>query len=275
MATKADKDKLDEGAEKIRKAKADAEKVVQLNVREIPHGDALKAVIENKVVWADGHIGIKKLGDVTLEESVGILQWTMALNDHVQFMVGDIVNLSRQKWGDPTIKQAAEKVDLDYKTIHEYAATAKIIPLDKRIAALPFSQHAVIARLRDKEKKPAESKIDKVLAEVSAKIKDDEIPTVSDVRDKVSKLQYKRPPTSGKGKGKGKPATVGPVFEPDAEQRAKMDLALEALENAAKLCWDDKVFTLVKQIDKKERHNEWMPSASKMYKFYTELSKAP
>lgn len=251
----ADKTKEDAKAyhkEKAEIAKTDSEKPLQFDKNKIPiTAEALSALMQDrsKVVIAPFALGLEfpNPEKISVEESLGITAGAKQLSEHAQFMVGDAINLGRASWGDDRYRAAMERCQLSYKTLWEYAETSRLIPLNKRLPELPFTHHATVARLKDREK------IDDVLKSIKPKKGESPLPK-NELRDEIkSMMPKKKSPKkaiSGKGKkSKGKPVEI---YKMTAEEQSMLDQAEEKFSEAAELIVHLK--SLFKKLnDNKER----------------------
>lgn len=210
---KANRNKqLEEGAKKIRKARVEAGPL-QLTESDRPIQDILR----ERVTILPESIGLELADDTPIEESLRVLDWANTMNNHVGFMIGDVLNFGKAKFGEK-YQQALNITGRAYSTLAGYAEAAKHIPKDKRVAALSFSHHREILRIGD------DAKIDKVLKEAEQKAKDGRPFTSKELRVKIAKLI----PKKKKGKAKTKRKSE-PPYEPNAEEQAKIDEFEESL----------------------------------------------
>jgi hypothetical protein len=264
MATKEDKAKLAEGAKAIKKAEAQAKKpepmVIPASTRDI------RDILKDRVTVLDGSIGVKLASDTPIEECLRIMDWATTMSDHVGFMIGDVINFGQSKWGDK-YQQAMEQTGRAYKTLADYASVARRIPAAKRRSSLSFSHHREILRLQD------ETKIEKVLTEVSAQAEKGTAPTQKQLRDKISHLTPRKKKPSKRatsGKGKKKPAKEVKPYEPTDAEQEKMDEAEIALEEASKLV--SKLLPVVGRCDNKVKKG-FLKAAEAIVTFYNALDK--
>jgi len=68
------------------------------------------------------------------------------MSDHVDFMIGDVLNLGHAKWGDK-YTAAVNRTRRARSPLKNYAWVVSQIPPNERIAALSFSHHKEIASL--------------------------------------------------------------------------------------------------------------------------------
>src|SRR5438128_7076855 len=99
-----DNAKLAKGAEKIRKAEKEAKKneakVARPEPVAIPKSTRpIEDIIRDRVTVLPDHVGLKLADATPIEETLRVLDWTMALHDHVGFMIGDVLNFSYHKFG--------------------------------------------------------------------------------------------------------------------------------------------------------------------------------
>lgn len=64
----------------------------------------------------------------------------------VAFMIGDALNQGEQKYGQK-YHQAAEALNMTEETLMNYASICRRIPRERRKPELPFSVHALVAKL--------------------------------------------------------------------------------------------------------------------------------
>lgn len=227
----------------------------------------IQEVVAERVTIAPGSIGLALSDDTTIEESLAILDWTTSLNDHVGFMIGDVLNFSAVKWGDK-YKQALDQTGRALSTLKGYAEAARRIPVEKRISSLSFSHHRELIRLPDEKM----AEVLKDLEKESNK-KDGAVPTRDQLRIKVQhsmprKRKSKGKATSGKH-GKGKKKTVElPPYQPTEAEQEKLDEAFMAIEETAKLLNPDgKVFKVVIQLDNKDKQR-WLSKLDPIVLFF-------
>lgn len=225
MAVATIKDKLAAGAAEIRKAEAQAADEKPFSEKELKPTRDIKEVMRERVTVLDNHIGLKLSPQTTPAENLQILDHVVQMGDHVQFMIGDVINDGEYRWGKKKYEDALNRTNRARRTLQEYARTSLVIPHNKRIMTLPFSHHAAIAKLN------GSPKLDEALGQL-AKSKDEV--QVADVRSIVKKLAPPkvRKPTSGKSKKKGKVKPAAPPYEPSEEEEAKLDNFMDALEDA-------------------------------------------
>jgi hypothetical protein len=242
---KSDKAQLAAGAEKIHKAEKelkDGKKTKATKAtkpRDVPSFEPvnipestrdIKEILADHVTVLPGSVGIKLSDQVPFEESLRVLDWATTLSDHVNFMIGDVLNFSNAKWGEK-YTAALNQTGRARTTLWDYASVAKRIPFEKRVAALTFSHHREILRIGNDEK------ITTVLKEVGAQAEKGKAPTVKELRHKVQKLTPRkvrkaRKATSGHGKRKAKPEP--PPYEPTDEEQSILDSLEDQLSAVAK-----------------------------------------
>jgi len=268
---KSGKDALAAGADAIRKAeqeKADAEPLVLQ-----PLTRSVAEIFRDRVTIMENSLGVVLSEDTTIEENLAILDHTNSLQEHVGFMLGDILNFGEGKWGTK-YSVALNQTGRALSTLKGYAECARRIPADKRQASLSFSQHREILRLPDE-------KMVKVLEEVGAKAEKaragtGKAPTVAELREKIQKLtpRKKKTPkrvTSGRGKKK-KDKPEPPPYQPSDEEQAKLDQAEEALSVARDAIKSAKLYLIVGRLDNKEK-KRWLEMALPIVDFYNAVDR--
>jgi len=273
MATKSDKAKLDKNAEKIRKmekAKAKDAPKPKPEPLVIPESKRdIREIVRERVTVLEGSIGVKLAEETPIEEVLRIMDWAQAMNNHVGFMIGDIINFGKAKWGDK-YEQAMEQTGRAYSTLAHYAMVSRKIPADKRVSALTFTHHEAILRIGD------DSKAAKVLNEVGEQAEKGKLPTTKELRDKITKhtvRKLKKGPkraTSGKGKKKGKQAVEAPPYKPTDAEQEKLDEAEIAMEEASKLI--GKMLPIVGRLTTKDK-KRWLEMAEPFVTFYNALDR--
>jgi hypothetical protein len=260
---KTGKAELADGAKAIRDAEQEAamEKVV------IPKSTrSFDEILRDRVTVLPGNIGLKLDEETPIEESLRILDWTMALSDHVGFMIGDVLNFGNVKWGTK-YTAALNQTNRALSTLKGYAEAARRIPVDKRVTALTFSHHREMLRLPDE-------KLDGVLKEVGAQAEKGNEPSIKELRFKLAKLTPRRKKTtkvtSGKGRKKARPEP--PPYEPTAEEESKLDQAEEAISEAVDAVRAAKLYQIVARLDNKEK-KRWMDMVEPLVTFYNAVDK--
>jgi hypothetical protein len=273
---KSDNAKLAKGAEKIKKAqkqakgkKAKAAPAPPPEPIVIPESSRpIQDILADRVTVLDGSIGLKLADNTPIEEQLRVLDWATTLSDHVGFMIGDVLNFGKTKWGDK-YTAALNQTGRAQSTLWAYAETARKIAPDKRVAALSFSHHREIMRLGD------EQKIATVLKEVGAQAEKGNAPTTKELRFKVQKLtpRKKKAPkkvTSGKGKKGKKAKPEPPPYEPSADEASKLDVAESAINEAVDAIKSGGVFKIVGKCDNKE-HKRWLEMVHPFVIFHKNL----
>lgn len=141
----------------------------------------IKELIADRVTILDGSIGVKIAEETPLEEVLRIMDWATAMNDHIGFMIGDIINFGETKWG-AKYHQALKQTGRAKSTLVAYASVARRIPAARRKAALSFSHHREIAKLIDVDH------ISQVLNDAAGQAETGEAPSVKQLRDAVATL---------------------------------------------------------------------------------------
>jgi len=271
-AGKSAKDKLAEGAAKIKKAQeAEAEKERLATPVVIPASTRpIEEIIAERVKTLPGSVGLKIAEDTPIEETLRVLRWTTTLSDHVGFMIGDVINFGDRKYGDGMFQRVMIQTGFKAQTLRQYASTANRIAPSNRVAALTFSHHREILRIGNDEK------IAKVLKEVGAQAEKGLAPTSKELAMKVSKLTPRKPkkpakPASGK-RGKAKAKKELPAYKPTDEEQSCLDFAEEAIIEAAKAIKEGSVLKLVMKLDNKEKHR-WLKFTESVVTFYNQVDR--
>jgi hypothetical protein len=235
VAKMTDKERLAAGAAEIRKAEYNLLDEKPFTEKELKSTRDIKEVMRERVIILDAHLGLKLSPQTTPAENLQILDYVVQMGDHVQFMIGDVINDGDWRWGKKYI-DAMNRTGRSYGGLRNIASIARKIPIQCRKAELSFSAHRPLALLDDL---PIATDSVTVMKEVlneaftEAKTKG-EPPSEADLREKVEKLlppKKAKKPTSGNGKnGKPKPA-VAP-YEPSEKEEAELDNFMDALEDA-------------------------------------------
>lgn len=230
---------------------------------------SVEEIVRDRVTMLDGSIGLELAPETTIEESLAVLGWTMSLNAHSGFMIGDVLNFSATKFGEKYTR-ALQQTNKALSTLKGYAEAARRIPADKRVAALSFTHHRELIRLPD-------STMEKVLADLGKKAEKGEAPSTKEVRIKVMNSMPRKKKTtgkatSGKGKKKGKVKDPPPPYVPDAEEQSKMDSAEEAIVALAEQIKESKLFTIVGKMDYKEKQR-WCDMVEPIVVFYNAVDR--
>jgi hypothetical protein len=241
---------------------------------EIESTKQIESILRDRVTILANHIGLKLSDETTLQESLCVLDWTLSMNDHVQFMIGDVLNFGNAKWGDEKYAQVLNQTGRARSTLGNYARVAKKIPAEKRIEALSFSHYKEIAALH------VEQQIDEVLKEVGKQAEKENAPSVKALREKVRKLAPPNVKTPKHGKSKKKDVLERVSYEPDAEEQAKLDTAEEKAKELADLISagadetgrPGDVFKVVAQCDSKEKRR-WLDFLHPIIQFYKMLDR--
>jgi hypothetical protein len=230
---------------------------------------SIQEIMNDRVKIAPGHIGMTLDDETPIEENLAILDYTMTLSDHVGFMIGDVLNSGFVAWGDK-YKHVLNQTGKAMSTLKGYSEVSRRIPIDKRVAALPFSHHREIVRL-------PEGKMEKVLEDLEkeSEKKDGYIPTVVELRMKVQsslprKNKRKGKPTSGsrpKGKGAKKTVELPPYEMTDVEEQLLEEAEMAVEETAKLLKPDGKVEKVLKQLDNKTKQR-WLSKLDGIVLFF-------
>jgi hypothetical protein len=185
MSNKTDKAKLAVGAEKIRIAQKEAGREKAPEPLVIPKSTrAIEDIMRERVTIHPDHIGLKIADATPIEESLRILDWATAMSDHVGFMIGDVINFGKAKWGEK-YNAALIQTGRAYTTLRQYASVAERIPIEKRKSKLTFWQHELIVRT-------PEQIMPKLLAETAEQAEKGRAPTLKELRLKVQKLTSRK-----------------------------------------------------------------------------------
>ena len=274
-AQKKGRAKLDAGAADIRKLEKKTVKAAK------PNGEVKKVepplqivestrneadIVRDYVKVLPGSIGLEISDKLPLEESLKVLDWACRLNDHVGFMIGDVVNFGQHAYGEK-YRQALAVTNRARSTLWGYAETARRIPANDRIAALSFSHHRELIRLPDKEA------LDKALTELKEQVDGGQpIPTRDEVRNKIMKLTPRKAKakkaTSGKGKSKAKEPEI--VYTPTADEQSALDVAEESIHEAVGAVKDGGVIKLTYKLPNKDK-KRWLKALLPFYDWYKSL----
>lgn len=263
---KSGKEALANGAKAIREAEAEASKAKEEPLVIPKATRPMMDVVKQRVTQVHDHLGLKIDEDTPIEESLQILDWTMQLNNHVGFMIGDVLNFGNKKWGTK-YSEALNRTGRALSTLKGYAEASAKIPVENRIASLTFSVHREVLRLPDTDKMLT------VLKEIGTQADKGKAPTKMEVRFKVQKLvPRKRPKRVTSGKGKRKPKAVEVPYEPTAEEQGKLDEAEESLDAAAELVKSVKLYQLVAKLTNKEK-KRWLAMVEPIAAFYNSIDR--
>jgi hypothetical protein len=144
----------------------------------------IEVILTDHVAILPGHIGLKIDDKISLDESLAVLDWTAQMQDHVGFLVGDVINHGEQKWGTK-YAEAILRTGRAYSTLKQYASVAARIPVEERKAELSFSHHELIVRTSEPLK---------LLEETAKQAEEGEAPTIKELRAKVRELKPPKPP---------------------------------------------------------------------------------
>jgi len=257
---KADNDALAKGAADIKNAEAQKPIVIPEAKRSI------QEVLKDRVTVLPGSLGIKMAEDTPIEETFQVLDYTNQMKEHVGFMLGDIINFGNTKFGE-TYKIALNQTGRAYSTLAGYAETARRIPFEKRIAALPFSHHRELIRLPDE-------KMAEALKEVGEQVAKGKEITKNEIRTKVQKLTPRKRAkrvTSGKGKKKSKEKEL-PPYVPTDEEQSKLDGAESLIGEASDTIKKDKLFSILGKLDNKEKRR-WLTLMEPIVTLYNSVDR--
>jgi hypothetical protein len=238
QARMTDKEKLAAGAAEIRKAEARAENEKPFSEKELKPTRDIKEVLHDRVKILDGHLGLKLSPGTTPAENLQVLDYVVQMGDHVQFMIGDVINEGQWRWGEKKYNNAVNRTGRSSGNLRNIASIARRIPIQCRKAELSFSAHRPLAVLADSPIVTDSVTIMKeVLNEAVAQSKSgkSELSSEAAVREKVKKLlppKKVKKPTAGPGKNGIKPAAAARSYEPSEEEEAKLDNFMDALEDA-------------------------------------------
>jgi hypothetical protein len=228
----------------------------------------IEHILRERVTILKGHIGLKIAGGTSLAESLRILDWTMAMHDHVGFLIGDVINFGHAKWGDK-YKAALKQTGLALSTLKTYAKVSARIPIEQRKATLSYTHHREILRIGD------DAKVASVLEEIAERADLGNAPTTREVVEKVKRIvpRKAKPPkkvtTSGKAK-KRKAIPEPPPYEPMPDEQEKMDTAEEkATELVAAI---GGLYNIVAKCDNQEKQR-WLSFLQPVVDFRDMLSR--
>jgi hypothetical protein len=246
-------------------AKAKEEKTLE-HVTIIESKRPLEEILKDRVEILPNHLGLKLAEDTPLEENLRILDWTTTLSNHVGFMIGDVLNFGKHKFGE-MYTVALNQTGRALSTLKGYAEAARRIPPEKRVASLSFTLHREILRLPDE-------KVESVLKQVGAKADKGEAPTTSELRAKLKELAPRKPKRAVSGKAKprkGRPEL--PVYEPTPDEQQRLDDAELAIDEAAETLKSGKVFAVLARLSNKDK-KRWLDKLHGFVVFYNNLDKA-
>ncbi len=230
---------------------------------------AMHEIVQDRVQVLEGSIGLKIADETPIEESLVILDWAMQMNDHVGFMIGDVLNFGEVRWGDK-YTAALNQTGRALSTLKAYSEVARRIPAEKRVGALSFSHHREILRLPDE-------KMDDVLKDLEkeADKKDGHLPTRDELRHKIQTLTPRKKPkraTSGKGRKGKKSEPELPPYEPTDAERETLEEGELAVEETAKLLKPDgKLFKVLVRMDNKTKQR-WLGKLDSIVLFFKDLT---
>jgi hypothetical protein len=239
VAKMTDKEKLAAGAAEIRKAEAQAADDKPFTEKELKPTREIKEVLRDRVTVLDAHLGLKLSPHTTPAENLQILDHVVQMGDHVQFLIGDVINEGQWRWGEKKYNDAMNRTGRSRGNLWNIASIARRIPFKFRKAELSFSAHRPVAVLADLPEKgnltESVKSLEKVLNEAVTRIKTDgEPPSEADLRQKVKELlppKAKKPvPRSRDKNGKARPDEE--PYEPTDTEEAKLDNFMDALEDA-------------------------------------------
>lgn len=207
-------------------------------------------IVRLRVTVLAGSIGLAIHEDTELEETLAIYDHVKTMQDHVGFMIGDVINFSTAKFGDK-YGTAMAQTGRANSTLKGYAEVARKIPPDQRATALSYSHHREVIRLENPEKRAA------VLKEASELADKGKALTVQELRRKVNKLKpaKKKPANTSKKKSKngGKHTEA---YVPNAEEQSQIDAAKSVVEEAQAAIADKDLQKLLLKIGTSEK-KEW------------------
>jgi hypothetical protein len=269
MSSKVDKAKLAAGAKEIRKAQAEANQAKAATVGPITIPEStrpIEDIVRERVTILPGSVGLRLADNTPIEESLRVLDWTIALSDHAGFMIGDVINFGHAKWGREKYDRAVARTGRKRNTLQHYASVAARIPIQQRQAALSFEHHRVILRIGDVPK------IATVLREVGKQAEKGLAPTVKDLRIKVQKLTPRKAKRATSGKGKRRKARPEPPpYEPPPHEQAKIDDAEDKAKELGEALKSGDVFKIVALCDNKEKQR-WLDIFKPFVDFYNNLN---
>jgi len=181
------KAKLAKGAAKIREAETEAATSKPIGDKALTPTRDIKAVLKDRVKFLPGHTGLTLDDDTSLAECLQVLEWAVALGNHIQFLIGDVINFGFVKWGNK-YQQAMEQTGRAVNTLAHYASVARRIPARQRKAVLSFAHHREIVIIGD------DAKIEDLLNEAATQAENGKPPSVIELRRIVQQL------TAGSGK---------------------------------------------------------------------------
>jgi hypothetical protein len=185
-----DKGRLAAGAAEIRKAEANLLDEKPFTNSELKPVRDVKEVLHDRVKILDGHLGVKLSPQTTPAENLQILDYVVQMGDHVQFMIGDVINDGDWRWGKKYI-DALNRTGRSRGGLKNIASIARRIPIRCRKVELSFSAHRPLAVLADAPNVTDSVTImEKVLSEAvtEAKSGKGELSSEADLREKVKKL---------------------------------------------------------------------------------------
>ena len=274
-AGKSAKDKLAAGAAKIKKAQeAEAEKKRLATPVVIPASTRpIEEIIKERVTVLPGSIGLEVSPDTPIEENLRILDWTLSMSEHVGWMVGDVLvaGETNKVYGE-MYERAVTQTGKALKTLQNYKMVAKTVPPSKRIAALSFSHYKNIQGLL------AEPKVIDLVEKVGKEVTSGRTKvSVSELRIKAlnvapRKRKKLKPSKPGSKRGKSKAKKELPAYKPTDEEQSHLDVAEEAIIEAAKAVKEGGVFKLVLKLDNKEKQR-WLKFIEPLVTFYNQVDR--
>jgi hypothetical protein len=148
VAKMTDKGRLAAGAAEIRKAEANLLDEKPFTNSELKPVRDIKEVLHDRVKILDGHLGVKLSPQTTPAENLQILDYVVQMGDHVQFMIGDVINDGDWRWGRKYM-DVLNRTGRSGGNLRNIASIARRIPIRCRKVELSFSAHRPLAILAD------------------------------------------------------------------------------------------------------------------------------
>ncbi len=97
-------------------------------------------------------VGVRFTGKPEMDEWRGPLQFALWCQRAGPWWIGDLVNAGEDRFGE-SFSQMCEGT-ISTEMINRYAAVARRVPIENRVASLSWSAHAAVARLPLDRQKP-------------------------------------------------------------------------------------------------------------------------
>jgi hypothetical protein len=201
--------KLAAGADKIKKAQADAKaKVAPLEIKETTR--AIEEILKERVEILPHSVGLKIDKETPIEENLKILDWASAMNDHVGFFIGDVLNHGQHAYGEK-YQRALNQTGRAYSTLAQYAEVARKIAPSARIAALSYTHHREVLRIGDS------NKIATMLEALEEELDAGKTVTTRELHERVVKVKPAKKRAAAKPSKNGEKKTA--AYEPSDDEK--------------------------------------------------------